>query len=563
MATGAGFKPICDLIGVGVGPSNLSLAALADPVPDLRAEFFEARPAFRWHPGLLDGNALIQTSYLKDLVTLVDPTSRYSFLSFLKENGRLYRFIVADPRRVTRVEFEQYYQWVAQRLPSVHFDADVEFIEFTDGDFAVHVRGGTKRARSVVLATGLVPQVPLCAQPLLGQDVLHASSYDLVAPDVAGRRLVLVGGGQTGAELFLRLLQADWPGPREITWLSSRPNFLPLDDTPFTNELFFPNYAEHFRTLSLGERQQALAQHRLASDGIDLGTLAQIYRRLYDLDFLAEPSLSYRLLPGHRLVSLARRPSGLEIEAERPTGQRETLQADVVVLCTGFAYARPKCLAPIEHRIRLTDDGYSVGADFSIAWDGPPDRRIYVQNAARHSHGIADQNLSLNAWRSAVIVNSVCGRSVYDVGGSSAAIAWPQEQISVTDTTCGTLSRRRVVSDEKLVQAPMAKLSSTPDTEDIPPGMLLRVFAIPGAGVRAAPFELSHWSLEPDADSGDDVHEVREIWLIAVGQGQMTCGGVIMEVAAGDVIMIEPSQTHRLLNTGDCPLEVFSVWWST
>lgn len=119
------------------------------------------------------------------------------------------------------------------------------------------------------------------------------------------------------------------------------------------------------------------------------------------------------------------------------------------------------------------------------------------------------------------------------------------------------------MSAEKLVHAPMAKLSSTPDTEDIPPGMLLRVFAIPSAGARVAPFELSHWSLEPGADSGDDVHEVREIWLIAVGQGQMTCGGVIMEVAAGDVIMIEPSQTHRLLNTGDCPLEVFSVWWST
>jgi mannose-6-phosphate isomerase-like protein (cupin superfamily) len=119
------------------------------------------------------------------------------------------------------------------------------------------------------------------------------------------------------------------------------------------------------------------------------------------------------------------------------------------------------------------------------------------------------------------------------------------------------------VSSEKLVQAPMAKLSSAPDTEDIPPGMLLRVFGMPGAGTPAAPFELSHWSLAPDADSGDDVHEAREIWLIAVGQGQMTCGGVIMEAAAGDAIMIEPSQPHRLLNTGDRPLEVFSVWWST
>ena len=93
----------------------------------------------------------------------------------------------------------------------------------------------------------------------------------------------------------------------------------------------------------------------------------------------------------------------------------------------GFAYARPTCLEPIGHRIHLTDDGYRVAADFSIAWDGPPDRRIYVQNAARHSHGIADPNLSLTAWRSAVIVNSVCGQEVYDVNGSSGAITWPQD----------------------------------------------------------------------------------------------------------------------------------------
>jgi lysine N6-hydroxylase len=430
MPSGDESNDFFDLAGVGVGPSNLSLAALADPVQDLRAVFFEARPAFAWHPGLLDGNAQIQTSYLKDLVTPVDPTSRYSFLSFLKDTGRLYRFIVANPQHVTRVEFEQYYRWVTQRLPSVRFGADVEFIEFVDGLFTLHAAGTTTRARSIVLATGLTPHVPLCARPLLGEDVLHASSYDLAAPDVAGRRVLLVGGGQTGAELFLRLLLAGRFGPREITWLSSRPNFLPLDDTPFTNELFFPNYVEHFRTLPPDERRQALQQQRLASDGIDAGTLTQIYRRLYVLDFLADPWLRYRLLPDHRMTGLTSRPGGLEAAVERPAGNRARLQADVVVLCTGFAYAQPACLAPIEHRIHRTDDGYRVGADFSIAWDGPRDRRIYVQNAARHSHGIADPNLSLTAWRSAVIVNSVCGRAVYEVSGSSAAISWPRDEVS-------------------------------------------------------------------------------------------------------------------------------------
>jgi lysine N6-hydroxylase len=427
MPSGPGQEDVHDLVGVGLGPANLSLAALADPVRQLRAVFFEAQPDFRWHPGLFDVNALIQTSYLKDLVTPIDPTSRYSFLHFLHQTRRLYRFVVANPAHVSRVEFEQYYGWVAAQLPNVRFSARVESIDFHGDEFAVRAAGRTTFARSVVLGTGLTPRVPECARPLLGGDILHASDFDLIVPQVTDRRVVLVGGGQTGAELFLRLVQCGRGGPREIVWLSSRPNFLPLDDTPFTNELFFPNYVRHFRDLPPDERRRTLERQRLASDGIDAGTLAQVYQRLYTLDFLAEPGLGYRLLPGHRLVDLAKRSDGVDVVAERTGGQRETLSADVVVLCTGFAYERPACLAPLADRIAWTADGYRVRADFSIEWDGPTDRRIYVQNAARHSHGIADPNLSLAAWRSAVIVNSICGRSVYDVDDCSSAVAWPDD----------------------------------------------------------------------------------------------------------------------------------------
>jgi mannose-6-phosphate isomerase-like protein (cupin superfamily) len=119
------------------------------------------------------------------------------------------------------------------------------------------------------------------------------------------------------------------------------------------------------------------------------------------------------------------------------------------------------------------------------------------------------------------------------------------------------------MSSENQVQAPMAKLSSVVDTEDIPPGMLLRVYDMPGGGEPLAPFEVSHWSLQPGTDSGDDLHGARELWLIAAGRGEMTCGGATMQVAAGDVISIEPRQPHRLVNTGSGPVEVFSVWWAS
>jgi lysine N6-hydroxylase len=68
-----------------------------------------------------------------------------------------------------------------------------------------------------------------------------------------------------------------------------------------------------------------------------------------------------------------------------------------------------------------------VRSDFSIEWDGPPGLHIYAQNAARHMRGVADPNLSLMAWRSAVIANSLLGRTVYDVNGESSAFDFDRD----------------------------------------------------------------------------------------------------------------------------------------
>ncbi|MBR7678429.1 SidA/IucD/PvdA family monooxygenase, partial [Streptomyces daliensis] len=69
---------------MGIGPFNLSLAALAHGVPGLRTAHYDQRPGFRWHPGLLIEGATLQVPFLADLVTLADPASPWSFLNYLK-----------------------------------------------------------------------------------------------------------------------------------------------------------------------------------------------------------------------------------------------------------------------------------------------------------------------------------------------------------------------------------------------------------------------------------------------------------------------------------------------
>ncbi|MDG9415085.1 lysine N(6)-hydroxylase/L-ornithine N(5)-oxygenase family protein, partial [Streptococcus pneumoniae] len=80
----------------------------------------------------------------------------------------------------------------------------------------------------------------------------------------AGRRVAVVGGGQSGAEIVLNLLNRGADAPAALTWISRRPNFQPIDATPFTNELFTPGYVESFRALPDARRRATVARQKVA-----------------------------------------------------------------------------------------------------------------------------------------------------------------------------------------------------------------------------------------------------------------------------------------------------------
>ena len=120
------MRAMADLVGIGVGPFNLSLAALLEPVAEMKALFLEQRGQFAWHPDQLLPGARLQTSFLKDLVTPVDPTSRHSFLNYLRARRRFYEFLNADQAAILRAEFADYLAWVAGRLGSLRFAWPVE-----------------------------------------------------------------------------------------------------------------------------------------------------------------------------------------------------------------------------------------------------------------------------------------------------------------------------------------------------------------------------------------------------------------------------------------------------
>src|SRR5689334_23033347 len=96
------------LIAIALVPFNLGLACLCAKLPHLTSLFLEQNPSFNWHPGMLLPDARMQVPFYADLVTVVDPTSPFTYLNFLKEKQRLFRFAIHENNFITRKEYNEY-----------------------------------------------------------------------------------------------------------------------------------------------------------------------------------------------------------------------------------------------------------------------------------------------------------------------------------------------------------------------------------------------------------------------------------------------------------------------
>ncbi|MFC7477786.1 lysine N(6)-hydroxylase/L-ornithine N(5)-oxygenase family protein [Dankookia sp. GCM10030260] len=414
-----------DLAGIGIGPANLSLAALCEEAGESgRARFFDRKPGFSWHRGMMLPGARLQCSWIKDLVTPVAPTSRFGFLSYLAARRRLFAFVNAGFETVSRTEFADYLAWVAGQLPALRWDSTLRDIGFEAGAFTAQVGHERVRARHLVLGLGHEPALPACLEPHRGDGCLHATEFLERMPALAGRRVAVVGGGQSGAEIMLHVLRSAAP-PASIAWVSRRSNFLPLDETHFSNEHFTPAYVEHFFDLPAERRAALLQEQRMMSDGISASTLRELYAEVYRLRFLEKVPPVPSLLPGRSLVACAPWRGALSLDLRAAdTGAGQRIFADVVVAATGYRVSLPPCLEALGIGRDTTNGAPLLGRRYALAWDGPAANRIYLQNAGRGSHGIADPQLALLAWRSATILNDALGREIFPLGAEASLIDW-------------------------------------------------------------------------------------------------------------------------------------------
>ena len=149
----------------------------------------------------------MQTMFLKDLVTAISPESRYSFLSYLVKTKKFYRFLSAELQCISRHEFSDYLAWSAHQMDNVQFSTRVEQVEYTGKTFNLHTNQGVYQADNLCIGTGKVPFIPECAQSHIGKHVFHAAEIGLRDRDFTNKRVMIIGGGQSGADIFINALQ--------------------------------------------------------------------------------------------------------------------------------------------------------------------------------------------------------------------------------------------------------------------------------------------------------------------------------------------------------------------
>jgi lysine N6-hydroxylase len=416
--------PFYHTVGVGAGPANLSLAALFESSTTERIALFDRQPGPFWHNRLLHSGVRMQTSWLKDLVSLVAPRHELTFLNYLVTTGRMYALMNAQFDFIPRLEYVRYLAWAAGKLKNVYYGVDVDRIAFGDDGFRIYAAGRpVARSENVVIGLGSVPVIPdrFGALP---------SERAFIADDLADRLggmsdrldapLAVVGGGQTGIEAVMKLLRQ---GFTNIKWFGRRLWFDTIDDSPNANDVYRPAHVEALQRLSPPTRRQIIERLDPTGNALTPGAMRALYQANYDgmLDLGRFPVVLYPardvqtgVMDGDEIVLTARTPE--KVEEHR---------VQYAVIATGRRNVDVPFDDELRERVEFGDDGeLAIEPDFSVRWKGMNGYKMYALNRARFNQGLTDANLTLLPVRAAIVMNSMFGRDMFQIRDELCPVNW-------------------------------------------------------------------------------------------------------------------------------------------
>ena len=412
-----------DLIGIGFGPSNLALAIALEERGQVQGPldvlFLDKQADYRWHGNTLVTQSELQISFLKDLVTLRNPTSPYSFVNYLKAHGRLVDFINLGTFYPCRMEFNDYLRWVASHFeaqsrygeevlaiePVLH-QQQVEALRVISRDALgqQHVR----TTRSVVVSAGGTPRIPEAFKALKDDSrVFHHSQYlERMAkqPCVNGKpmRIAIIGGGQSAAEAFIDLNDS-FPSA-QVDLILRGSALKPADDSPFVNEVFSPEFTDLVYQQNTAERERLINEYQSTNYSVvDIDLIERIYGIFYRQKVSGIARHAFRSLTS--IENAVADAQGIKLALRNTaSGELNEQHYDAVILATGYERQMHRhLLAPLAEYL----GDFEVGRDYRIATDARCKAGIYMQGFCQASHGLSDTLLSVLPIRAEEICGSL------------------------------------------------------------------------------------------------------------------------------------------------------------
>ncbi|CAG8863640.1 L-ornithine N(5)-monooxygenase [Pseudomonas fluorescens] len=413
-------ETINDLIGVGFGPSNLALAIALEELAEthghaLEALFIDKQSDYRWHGNTLATQSELQISFLKDLVSLRNPTSPYSFVNYLHQKQRLADFINLGTFYPCRLEYNDYLRWAAEHFatqavygeevvriePEVR-SGKVEHLRLVSRDS--EGRELSRRTRSVVVGSGGTPKIPDAFSTFRDDPrVFHHSQYlcslaKLPCAQGKPMRIAVIGSGQSAAEAFIDLNDS-YPSVK-VDMVLRASALKPADDSPFVNEIFTPEYTDLVFNQPVGERSKLVQEyHNTNYSVVDVDLIERIYGILYRQKVAHQ--YRHNVLCRRHIETVVSTAQGIEMTLrDLATGQRQTHRYDAVILATGYERRSHRdLLAPLQGYL----DDFTVDRNYRVLASPELQASVYLQGFCEASHGLSDTLLSVLPVRAAEI----------------------------------------------------------------------------------------------------------------------------------------------------------------
>lgn len=410
---------IHDLIGIGFGPSNLALAiALQEhgtqggsPVDAL---FIEKQPRFAWHPNMLLDHAHMQISFLKDLATLRNPASPYTFLNYLHAKHRLQDFINLKTFYPSRHEFNDYLSWAASHFGEqcAYGEEVLAVLPEMQGDKVSllrvrshHPEHGVRErlTRALVVSVGGAANVPTPFAAFKGDPrIFHSSRYlGAMAQQHQPSRMAVIGAGQSASEIFLDLHNR---GGIDVDLVMRARSIKPSDDSPFVNEIFNPEFTDYVYRQPTQARAALIEEFMNTNYAApDLALIEQIYQVFYRQK-VGSPQ-THRFLRRHEVEQVTETRDGLTLRLhDLDTGTTSTASYDAIVLATGYVRdMHHALLEPLSAHLGDID----VARDYRLQTDERFGPAIFLQGCCELTHGLSDTLLSINSVRTGEIVGAL------------------------------------------------------------------------------------------------------------------------------------------------------------